>query len=196
MIAAERRAVAVKTEFGIRSAVSVFGTSVGDPEQMETLGVASPLIDALVCALAENGITLLNGGYLGTMSGLARRVLEKGGTALGFAASTISDPLERQYFTDIIVLDDHWERLSLLVEAADAFIVLPGGVGTLTEIATALWAMDRRLCRPKPLMLLGDYWRPVVSAFSSLPMMFRSQAPSEVLFVEEPGTLRRILAGL
>jgi predicted Rossmann-fold nucleotide-binding protein len=196
MTAAEKRAAALRSEFRIRAAVSVFGTSVGDPEQLSTFGVTSPMIDALVESLAQNGATLLNGGYLGTMRGLARRVLEKGGSALGFAASTISDPLDRHCYSEIIMLDDHWERLALLVEAADAFIALPGGVGTLTEISTALWAMDRGLCRRKPLLLLGEYWRSVFGALSGLPMMFRSQAPTEVMFVENPETLRRILEKL
>jgi predicted Rossmann-fold nucleotide-binding protein len=54
-----------------------------------------------------------------------------------------------------------WERLSILIGRADAFIILPGATGTLAEIGVAWEFLCKRLMPPKPLVFVGPHWRPL-----------------------------------
>jgi len=141
--------------------VSVFGGSQPQP--------ASPAYEEayeLGKLLAQAGHTVLTGGYIGTMEAVSRGAAEAGGHVIGVTCADIEAwravkpnawvQEERRFAT-------MQERLTELVLACDAAIALPGGPGTLTEIALTWNLMIVRSMPPKPLILTGPGWKSVLS---------------------------------
>eukprot|EP00397_Hematodinium_sp_SG-2012_P031180 GEMP01033076.1.p1 GENE.GEMP01033076.1~~GEMP01033076.1.p1 ORF type:complete len:188 (+),score=46.36 GEMP01033076.1:98-661(+) len=90
--------------------------------------------------LAEKGIAVVNGGYEGTMAGSARGASEKGGTATGILVPSLFPGRKTEgnkYLTSQVICDTLIHRLDHLVTDRPCFIILPGTVGTLTELNLA-----------------------------------------------------------
>lgn len=119
--------------------------------------------------LAQAGHTVLTGGYIGTMEAVSRGAAETGGHVIGVTCADIESwravkpnawvQEERRFAT-------MQERLNELVKACDAAVALPGGPGTLTEIALTWNLMIVRSIQPKPLILIGTGWRMLMAAFT------------------------------
>jgi uncharacterized protein (TIGR00730 family) len=114
--------------------------------------------------LADNGIRLVyGGGSVGLMGALAESVLDHGGTVTGVIPDFLVNRehmLER--VQERIVTRDMHERKRVMFERADAFVALPGGVGTLEELVEQLtWAQLGR--HKKPIMILNSegFWDPL-----------------------------------
>src|ERR1041385_3876749 len=91
-------------------------------------------------ALAENGVGLVyGGGSIGLMGAVARSTLDHGGTVTGIIPDFLT---KREHATagaqELIVTHDMHERKRLMFERSDAFVALPGGIGTLEELAEQL----------------------------------------------------------
>jgi len=143
--------------------VAVFGAyrpRAGEPEYETACEIGRQI------ALA--GWVVMNGGYSGTMEASARGAKEAGGHVVGITAEIFSRAPNR--FTDETqCARDLWERLRLLVERADAFVVLPGATGTLAEIGVAWEFLCKKFMPPKPLVFLGDFWLPLYNLMVSAP---------------------------
>jgi len=139
--------------------VSVFGGS--QPKEGDTAYEEARNLGRL---LAQRGHVVLNGGYIGTMEAVSRGASEAGGHVIGVTCEDIEKwravgvnrwvKEERKYKTLM-------ERLKALVEECDAAIALPGGPGTLTEIALTWNLMIVESLRRRPLVLVGDGWQSV-----------------------------------
>jgi hypothetical protein len=111
--------------------------------------------------LAQAGYTVLTGGYMGTMEAVSRGAVEAGGHVVGVTCAQIE--VWRQSSANPWVLEE-WrfdtlkERLYHLVEQCDAALALPGGVGTLAEIAVMWSQMQTGSMPPRPLILVGPGW--------------------------------------
>lgn len=116
----------------------------------------------LGAALAQAGFAVATGGYGGTMEAVSRGAAEAGGHVIGVVAKVFSGTGNRWVKEEIVV--PQWEdRLLRLIAIGDAYIALPGGTGTLVELAVAWEMMHKRLLAPKPLVALGDFWSPIVA---------------------------------
>jgi uncharacterized protein (TIGR00730 family) len=119
--------------------------------------------------LALAGQTVLTGGYIGTMEAVSRGANEAGGHVIGVTSSDIE--AWRQVKPNAWVQEERrfatlQERLNELVLACDAAIALPGGPGTLTEIALTWNLMIITSIQPKPLILVGNSWKKVLEMFN------------------------------
>jgi uncharacterized protein (TIGR00730 family) len=114
--------------------------------------------------LAENGIGLVyGGGSVGLMGALAESVLDHGGAVTGVIPDFL---VNREHMLvrvqERIVTRDMHERKRVMFERADAFVALPGGVGTLEELIEQLtWAQLGR--HKKPILILNSerFWDPL-----------------------------------
>ncbi len=108
--------------------------------------------------LAESGFTIANGGYGGTMLAAAKGASRAGGEVIGVTCSTFSSK-PNEYISREIVTGSLDERLDKLIELAAGYIVLPGGTGTLLELAK-VWELKNKgfLPRGKPVIIVGDFW--------------------------------------
>jgi uncharacterized protein (TIGR00730 family) len=114
--------------------------------------------------LAENGIRLVyGGGSVGLMGALADSVLDNGGTVTGVIPDFL---VNREHMLarvqERIITRDMHERKRVMFERADAFVALPGGIGTLEELVEQLtWAQLGRHKKPILILNIGRFWDPL-----------------------------------
>jgi uncharacterized protein (TIGR00730 family) len=121
--------------------------------------------------LARNGIRLIYGcGSTGLMGTLARAVHDHGGEITGIIPEFLE--AQERLFRDadeIIVTADMHERKRLMFERADAFVALPGGIGTVEEFVEQLtWAQLGRHRKPILLANVSGFWDPLITVFEHL----------------------------
>ncbi len=113
--------------------------------------------------LAQTGFTIANGGYGGTMFAAAKGAAEAGGEVIGVTCSAFKNSITNEYVTREIVTGSLDERLDTLIKLGHGYIVLPGGTGTLLELAK-VWELKNKgfLKTDKPIILVGGFWKPLV----------------------------------
>ncbi|MFC7399799.1 TIGR00730 family Rossman fold protein [Chelatococcus sp. GCM10030263] len=126
---------------------------------------------ALGRSMADAGIRLIyGGGNIGLMGTVARAVLDAGGEVTGVIPSFLKDrEVLLEDAQETIVVPDMHTRKQIMYERADAFIALPGGIGTLEELVEQLtWAQLGR--HTKPILLLNtlNFWRPLLDLFDHM----------------------------
>lgn len=115
--------------------------------------------------LARAGYTVLSGGYGGSMAAVSRGAYEAGGRVIGVTCA-IFDPLPpNPWVTEEVKAPTLIERLALMLDRADGFVAIRGGIGTLSEVTLAWSLLQTRSLNSKPLVLLGADWQPVLDAF-------------------------------
>lgn len=115
--------------------------------------------------LAERGYTICTGGYLGVMEGASRGAHERGGRVLGIVMNQFKSEPNR-YLTEKVASAHFYERLQNLIERSVGFIALRGGAGTVTELSLVWNKLQTKVIEPRPLVLLGDFWRNVIESFT------------------------------
>jgi uncharacterized protein (TIGR00730 family) len=114
--------------------------------------------------LAENGIRLIyGGGSVGLMGELAKSVVDHGGFVTGIIPEFLTGrEFMFQRAQEMIVTRDMHERKRLMFERADAFVALPGGVGTLEELVEQMtWAQLGRHRKPILIANIEHFWDPL-----------------------------------
>jgi len=141
--------------------VTIFGSSIPG-EGTEAYQDAQ----RLGSLLAESGFATCNGGYGGLMEASARGAREAGGHTIGVTCDIWTSTVNR-WIAEEVRTRTFMERLMTLIERGDAYIVLPGGTGTLAELALA-WEMMNKSSLSKsvggrrPLIAMVPYWQPVI----------------------------------
>jgi uncharacterized protein (TIGR00730 family) len=114
--------------------------------------------------LADNDIGLVyGGGSVGLMGAVAAATLAKGGRVTGIIPEFLSNR-ERPFVDaqELIVTRDMHERKRIMFERSDAFVALPGGIGTLEELVEQLtWAQLGRHKKPILAANIGGFWDPL-----------------------------------
>jgi len=116
--------------------------------------------------LAEAGYAVCNGGYGGLMEASARGAREAGGHTIGITCVIWPRPAN-PYIVEEVRTQNFPQRLMTLIERGDAYVVLPGGTGTLAELALS-WEMmnkgslSKTVGGRKPLLVMAPYWQPVI----------------------------------
>jgi uncharacterized protein (TIGR00725 family) len=134
--------------------------------------------------LAEAGYTICTGGYLGVMEAASRGAREKGGRVLGIVMNQFKAEPNR-YLTDKVATPHFYERLQRLITRSVGFIALRGGMGTVTEVSLVWNKIQTRVIEPRPLVLLGDCWPPLVEAWCK-HLAVSEQDVSYLDFAETP----------
>ena len=111
--------------------------------------------------LAEAGFTIRKGGYLGVMEAASRGARERGGRVLGIVMNQFKAEPNR-YLTDKVASSHFYDRLQHLITRSVGFIAIRGGMGTVTEISLVWNKLQTGVLEPRPLVLLGECWKPVV----------------------------------
>ncbi len=120
----------------------------------------------LGAAMAKAGIGLVyGGGSLGLMGKVARAVLDNGGRVTGIIPAFLSNK-ERMLrdVNELIVVEDMHQRKRLMFDKSDAFVALPGGVGTLEELVEQLtWSQLGQHEKPIILANINQFWNPLLA---------------------------------
>ena len=122
-------------------------------------------------ALAAAKVGLVyGGGGRGLMGTLAHAVLDAGGRVTGIIPDFLTDRDEtlREAQEHVVVPDMHTRKM-LMFERADAFVALPGGVGTLEELVEQMtWVQLARHTKPVLIADIGGFWRPLVALLAHM----------------------------
>jgi uncharacterized protein (TIGR00730 family) len=126
---------------------------------------------ALGKTFAENGIRLVyGGGSLGMMGAIATSALDHGGVVTGIIPDFLTareNALTR--VQEMIVTPDMHERKRLMFERSDAFVALPGGIGTLEELVEQLtWQQLGRHAKPVLLANIDGFWEPLLNLLAHM----------------------------
>lgn len=116
-------------------------------------------------ALAEANIGLVyGGGGLGLMGEVARATLEAGGKVTGIIPEFLTEREQMlREVTDLVVTADMHERKKLMFERSDAFVALPGGIGTLEELVEQLtWSQLGQHTKPIVIANIAGFWSPFI----------------------------------
>ncbi|MDB5655741.1 MAG: Cytokinin riboside 5-monophosphate phosphoribohydrolase [Tardiphaga sp.] len=144
---------------------------------------------ALGKSLADNGVGLVyGGGSIGLMGAVASAVLEHGGHVTGIIPEFLTK--RENALTgaqELIVTHDMHERKRLMFERSDAFVALPGGIGTLEELVEQLtWQQLGRHSKPILLANIENFWEPLLELLTHMrtTAFIRPTLPLEVLKAE------------
>lgn len=143
--------------------ITVFGGSKprpGEPdyEQARQLGKL----------LGEAGHTVLTGGYVGTMEAVSSGAAGAGAHVIGVTCDEIEawrPGGHNRWVQEEIRFPSLRERLYALIEGCDAAVAMPGGVGTLAEVAMMWNLLLTGAITPRPLILAGPGWKAVLDAY-------------------------------
>ena len=153
--------------------VTIFGSSMPG-EETEVYRQAQQLGRLL----AEAGLAVCNGGYGGLMEASARGAREARGHTVGVTCAVWPSPANR-WIAEEVRTASFMERLTTLIERGDAYIVLPGGTGTLAELSL-VWEMMNKsslaksMGGPRPLLVMAPYWQPVIACLDQEAQMAAS----------------------
>lgn len=116
--------------------------------------------------IAERGLTLVyGGGDIGLMGILAEAVLRHGGRVIGVIPQALVDrEVAHHGVTELRVVNTMHERKAAMADLGDAFVALPGGMGTFEELCEILtWAQLGIHQKPVGLLNVAGYWQPFVN---------------------------------
>lgn len=117
--------------------------------------------------LAARGVTVVyGGGNIGLMGVLADAALDAGGRVVGVIPEFLSErEVLHTGITEQVVVDDLFDRKAVMIERSDAFVALPGGIGTFDEILEVIaWRQLGQLRQPIGLLDIDDYFQPWMAA--------------------------------
>ena len=142
--------------------VTIFGTSRAvEGDSVYSLALETGRL------LAQAGFTIANGGYGGTMMAAAKGASEADGEIIGVTCSAFKSKAN-EYVTREILTDSLDERLDKLIELGRAYIALPGGTGTLLELAKVWELRNKGFLKPdKTIILVGEFWKPLIELIAT-----------------------------
>jgi uncharacterized protein (TIGR00730 family) len=123
---------------------------------------------ALGKSIADHGLRLVyGGGTRGIMGGVASGVLSNGGKVMGIIPEFLMDKEASRHslesLSELVVTTNMHERKHRMFEESDAFVTLPGGIGTLEEIVEIMtWAQLGRHRKPMVFANIGGFWNPMM----------------------------------
>ena len=173
----------------ITNGVAIFGSARTKPDD--------PVYQAAretAALLAQAGFAVITGGGPGIMEAANRGAFEAGGTSVGCNIELPHEQGSNPYLTLSLKFKYFFVRKMMFVKYADAFIIFPGGFGTLDELFESLTLIQTRKIRDFPVVLFGsEYWRgmlewikgPVLSeakiAEHDLSLLHLADSPSQIV---------------
>jgi len=169
--------------------VTVFGSSVPQPGSEEYNNAY-----AVGKTLALAGFAICNGGYGGTMEAAAKGAKDARGITYGVTASVFKGTVNR-WIDEEIREKSHIDRLMNLVALGDAYVILPGGTGTLLELAAVWELMNKGMLQQKPTIIVGPFWQSIVKTMNErLIAEGRTNAVSFIRCADTPSECVKIIS--
>jgi uncharacterized protein (TIGR00730 family) len=140
---------------GIEPAVTIYGSS--------RLGVNNDLYaetEEIAYGLGQAGFSIVTGGGPGVMEAANKGARRAGVTSVGLNISLPEEQVCNVYATKSITFDHFFTRKVMLVKYAVAFVIMPGGLGTLDELTEVLTLMQTHKIKPFPIVLFNsEFWK-------------------------------------
>ena len=181
-----------ETLSSIPRAVTVFGSARARPGDADYR-----YAENLGRALAKAGHAVITGGGPGHMEAVNKGAFEAGGQSIGACIELPHEEKPNAYLTRVVSFRYFFVRKVMFVKYCQAFVIMPGGFGTLDELFEAVTLIQTTKIRPFPVILAGedDYWdglldwlrKTVVGRGKARPedmdILMRAKAPADVLAI-------------
>jgi uncharacterized protein (TIGR00730 family) len=142
----------------LRRAVTIFGSArgrAGEPYYEKAVSLAKSLV--------ENGFSVITGGGPGIMEAANKGAAEAGGQSVGLNIHLPYEQKPNPYANISLEYKYFFVRKVMFVKYAVAYVILPGGFGTLDELFEALTLIQTKRIKPFPVILLGsEYWKGLI----------------------------------
>ena len=140
---------------GIEPAVSVYGSAQLKPEDE-----LYKKTEEIAHRLGQMGFSIITGGGPGVMEAANKGALKAGVKSIGLNIKLPEEQKGNIYTTQSLTFNHFFVRKVMLVKYASAFIIIPGGLGTLDELTEVLTLMQTYKIKPFPVVLFdGNYWK-------------------------------------
>jgi len=157
-----------------RPRLTAFGSSRLGPESAEYSDVLE-----LSRAIAAAGWDGMTGGHQGMMAAFSEGIHAGGGHVRGITLERFPTP-PNNTLSEEVRARDFFERMGVLIEQAQAWLVLPGGLGTLAEVAMTWDLLAIRVLEPRPLLLYGSMWEPIMDTLADQLIFSAERAMSSI----------------
>ena len=147
-----------ETMTSLGPSVAIFGATNPNPTTLRYHELATEIAKKIV----ERGFGIITGGGPGIMEAANKGAQEAGGRSCGLCIKLPSEPAPNPYIDPTYELNFRYffVRKVMFVRYAQAFVVLPGGFGTLDELFESLTLIQTKKIKPFPIYLVGsDYWK-------------------------------------
>lgn len=183
----------------IQRGVGVFGSARSQPGSPDYAKA-----ERMGRALAEAGYTVITGGGPGDMEAANKGALEAQGQSIGLAIELPYEPRPNIYLTKVVTFRYFFVRKVMFVKYSRAFVIMPGGFGTLDELFEAVTLIQTTKIQPFPVILVSEdgYWdgllnwlRETAVARDKVPpqdmgILLRAECPEQVLAILKEKVLR------
>jgi len=173
---------------GIEPAVTIYGSARLQPDNE-----LYAQTEEIARRLGEMGFSIVTGGGPGVMEAANKGAFKAGTASVGLNIELPEEQVSNAYTTKSITFSHFFARKVMLVKYATAFIIMPGGLGTLDELTEVLVLMQTAKIRPFPVILFGSsYWEGLLDWLQSsvLAKGFISEEDLDLLRVcDEPDTV-------
>jgi uncharacterized protein (TIGR00730 family) len=130
--------------------------------------------------LSDIGFTVMTGGGPGIMEAANRGAKESGGHSIGCNIILPQEQGHNAYLDQVLTFQYFFVRKVMLIKYSYAFVVMPGGVGTMDELFEAVTLIQTKKILGFPVVLMGrDYWQPLVD-FLKLMVQARTISPEDL----------------
>ncbi|MFZ2781121.1 MAG: TIGR00730 family Rossman fold protein [Rectinemataceae bacterium] len=148
--------------------------------------------------LASRGLTLVyGGGNVGTMGALAQAAMESGAKTIGIIPRRLNEAVDHLELSELIVVEDMHERKAAMQEKADAFIAMPGGIGTFEEFFEIwTWRFLGYHAKPVGLLNTGGFYDSLLSFLAQVrdEGFLKPEILADLVVESSPGALLDALA--
>lgn len=173
---------------GARPIITIFGSS--QPRRGDELYAAGLEMGAL---LGRAGFDVMTGGYTGVMEAASRGAHRAGAHVVGITMGRFEDRVNR-FVMDEIRTANFYERFHWLVDRADGYVAMGGGIGTLAEVTFTWQELQLGMVPKRPLVLVGPIWRALFKAFTA--QLIRTAGIFEPMkLVDSPADATEYLCG-
>ena len=140
---------------GLEPAVTIYGSArIGEDDELYSQA------EEIARRLGEMGFSIITGGGPGVMEAVNRGALKAGVASIGLNIELPEEQAPNVYTTKSMTFSHFFVRKIMLVKYAVAFVIMPGGLGTLDELTEVLTLMQTHKIRPFPIVLFKyEYWK-------------------------------------
>ena len=169
----------------VHNAVTIFGSARVKPDN-----VYYQKAEALGRILAQNGFSVITGGGPGIMEAANKGATEAGGTSIGMNIKLPFEQKPNPYANLHIEYKYFFIRKVMFVKYALAYVILPGGFGTMDELFEALTLIQTKKVKSFPLILMGgDYWKGLIDWLRQSMLEQKMISPDDlemIQIIDEP----------
>lgn len=170
--------------------VTIFGSARSQPGSKDY-----ERAEAMGRALAQAGYAVITGGGPGDMEAANKGALEAGGESVGLAIELPYELRPNPFLTRTLSFRYFFVRKVMFVKYSRAFVIMPGGFGTLDEMFEAVTLVQTRKVKPFPVILVGDdgYWDGLIDWINTTMVTRGKVRPDEVKIIQRARTPQEVV---